>query len=311
MKYKYSIGFYSFYFGSFPDWIHLLFETFKKNSSIDFHIFTDCKYSQSIPTNLHIHKIDYDDYLKHIKDKLKLNIKPKTPIKLCDLRPLYPIIHEDIIKEYDFYGWVDLDLLLGDIRSFYTDDLLSNYDVFSTHAIRIAGHMTIFKNTYKNKNIYKKIYRWQKALENPEFVGIDEHGITNAYTLTVFDKINQKFNLNINNFVTRFLSKRKKRKLYMVEQHTTPFTTIPWTDGSINSQQPDTWYYKNGQVTNNRDGDRKFIYIHFMNFKSDTWRHDNTPAPWKNKKQICFVKTEDMKTGIVIDNNGINKMIHA
>lgn len=308
---QYKIIFLIPYFGKFPEWEHLYFETVKQNKNIDFYFFTDCDIEKHEAKNIFYQKMSFQEYINFANSKISINFNPKNAYKLCDLRPLYPIIHEDIIKEYDFYGWTDLDLLLGDIRSFYTDDLLSKYEVFSTHAIRIAGHMALFKNTYKNKNIYKNIYRWQEALENPEFVGIDEHGITNAYTLTVFDKINQKFNLNINNFVTRFLSKRKKRKLYMVEQYTTPFTTIPWTDGSINSQQPDTWYYKNGQVTNNRDGDRKFIYIHFMNFKSDTWRHDNTPAPWKNKKQICFAKTEDMKTGIVIDNNGINKMIHA
>ncbi len=305
MNHKNSIGFYLFYFGQLPEWIHLLFKTFEKNNSIDFHLFTDCKIPKSIPNNLYIHKTSYDEYKEMIKEKLNITISSSNPIKLCDLRPFIGYLHHDVFKSYDFYGWIDLDLLLGDIRSFYTDELLSKYDVFSTHRIRIAGHMSLFRNTKKNREMYKKIYRWKESLENPQFVGLDEHGITNAYTLTIFDRINQKFNLNINNFITRYFSKKKKVKLYMKEQYTTPFTPIPWIDGSLNSEQPDTWFYKDGVISNSRDKNRSFIYLHFMNFKTDNWRHDKTPAPWKGMDKICFASIEDIRGGIIINKEGI------
>ena len=94
----------------------------------------------------------------------------------------------------------------------------------------------------------------------------------------------------------------------MVEQYTTPFTSIPWIDASVNSHQPDEWFYKDGDITNSRDGQRKFIYLHFMNFKSSTYRHDGTKAPWEGLQSICFVSVVDMKKGIKIDNLGINKI---
>ena len=94
--------------------------------------------------------------------------------------------------------------------------------------------------------------------------------------------------------------------MYLVEQYTTPFTPIPWTDGSINSSQPDIWYYRNGEIANSRDGDRRFIYLHFMNFKSSLWRHDGTKAPWEGLKQISCASVSDMfGNGMIINRSGI------
>ena len=94
--------------------------------------------------------------------------------------------------------------------------------------------------------------------------------------------------------------------MYMKEQYTTQFLPVPWIDGTLNSDQPDEWYYKNGDVTNNRDGDRKFIYIHFMNFKSSHWRHDGTKATWEDKTKICSATVDQVKAGIVINADGIS-----
>ena len=293
------------YFGKFPEWSDLYFETLKKNKSVDFIFFTDCETEKYKSDNIIFHKITFPDYIETVNQKIEVKFEPENAYKLCDLRPLYGTIHRDVFELYDFYGWTDMDILFGDIRSFYTDEILEKYEVISAHEVRISGHLALFKNTETNRQMYKKIYRWQDALQKKEFVGIDEHGITNAYTNTIFDKFNQKFKTDFTNPVTKFASKLKAEKLYLKEQYTTPFTAIPWLDGTLHSQQPDVWFYKNGRITNERDGDRNFLYLHFMNYKSSLWRHDGTKAPWEGKEKICFAETEDMKKGIVINKDGI------
>ena len=77
----------------------------------------------------------------------------------------------------------------------------------------------------------------------------------------------------------------------------------------MNAEQPDTWYYRDGVVTNSRDKNRDFIYIHFMNFKSSQWRHDGTKAPWESKDRIYQIDDfSDIKDGVVIDANGIRSV---
>jgi len=243
-----------------------------------------------------------------VNKRIKKQFNPANPYKLCDLRPLYPSIHYDEIKKYDFYGWTDMDILFGDIRSFYTNEILSRYNVLSTHEIRVSGHFALFRNTWKNRHLYKKIYDWENELAKPYFVGLDEHGVTNALMMTYFDKMNEKMGWNIDVFITRWFSRFKKRKLFMVEQYTTPFISIPWIDGSVNSHQPDEWYYKDGKITNSRDGARNFIYLHFMNFKNSQWRHDGTKAPWEGKEKICFANVTNLTKGICINNYGITNL---
>ena len=273
---KHKIAIYSFFFGAWPDWIEVYFESLKNNPTIDFYILTDCDTTLVEADNIIFKKIVFEEYLAECGEKLGLNLSAETPVKLCDLRPALGFIHQDLFADYQFYGWTDLDLLFGDIRSFYTDELLDKYDVLSTHEPRIAGHLSLFKNNDRNRTMFHNIYRWEEKFQNPKFVGVDETCFTNAYTMTIPDKFNEKFNTNFDNGFFRFLKKQRKKKMYMKEQYTTPFLPVPWIDGSLNSDQPDEWYYKNGHVTNNRDGDRKFIYIHFMNFKSSYWRHDGT-----------------------------------
>jgi len=295
------------YFGKFPEWAPLFFETLKRNSSIDFFFYTDCDIEKYKAQNIKYKKISFQDYVDFVNTKIEVEFKPANAYKLCDLRPLYAKVHYEEINDYDFYGWTDMDLLFGDIRSFYTDDILNKYKVLSTHEIRISGHLALFKNTRKNRNYYKKIYDWKDKVEYPYFIGIDEHGITNAYTMTIVDRINEKFNLKINNRFTKLLTRIKTKSIYFKEQYTTPFTNIPWIDGSINSNQPETWYYKDGIITNNRDGDRKFMYIHFMNFKNSQYRHDGTKAPWENLSRICIATIKEMSSGVKISINGISK----
>ena len=293
------------YFGKFPEWSDLFFETLKCNESIDFLFYTDCEIEQHKAENINYVQLSFEEYVARINAFVSIDFKPVNAYKLCDVRPLFGEIHKIDFEGYDFYGWCDMDLLFGDIRSFYTDEILAQNDVFSTHNNRISGHFALFRNNNRNRKMYLNIYNWEIHLKEPEFVGIDEHGTSNAYTMTFFDKFNEKFNSKIDNFLTRALKKRKMSRLYLKEQYTTPFSTVTWIDGSKFSNHPDTWFYKRGAVTNSRDGERKFIYIHFMNFKDSKWRHDKTKAPWEGKEKICFAETKDLDSGVKIDSAGI------
>lgn len=292
------------YFGSWPEWIDLFFETARRNTRIDFLVVTDCDAEEFAAPNIQIRQTTFTDYVQRARSWLGFPFDPPDGYKICDLRPMFGALHEEEFSGYEFYGWCDLDLLLGDIRSVYTDEILDRYDVLSTHADRISGHFALFRNTLRNRTMYRRIYQWQRRLMTPEFMGLDEHGITNAYLLTIFDKANEKFGWRLDNSAIRLSARLRRRRMYLVEQYTTPFLPKPWLDHSLNSAQPDEWFYRDGHITNSRD-DREFIYLHLMNFKSRRWRHDDTRAPWENVFPICRATPSDMANGIVIDKSGI------
>lgn len=293
------------YFGRWEEWAPLFFETVRRNASVEFLLFTDCDMEGLTAPNVRVTCLSFAEYVAMVNERLGISFTPANAYKLCDLRPLLGCIHRPEFDGFDFYGWCDVDLLFGDIRAFYTDEMLDRYDVLSTHEHRISGHFALFRNTRRNRDMYRRIYRWEEALRRREFVGIDEHGITNAYLMTVFDRFNEKFHRHVANPLTRAVTRRRHRRLLLKEQYTTPFLPRPWLDGSLDSAQPDEWYYRDGHITNHRDGEREFIYLHFMNFKSSQWRHDGTRAPWEALDRVCGATVDDMKNGIVINATGI------
>jgi hypothetical protein len=90
-----------------------------------------------------------NDFAQSLPDDILI-----TPYKLCDFRPLYPVIFNDIIAQnnvssHDFIGWSDCDLIYGKISSMMN---ISNYD-----GIGFYGHFTALRNIPILINAYKKL----------------------------------------------------------------------------------------------------------------------------------------------------------
>ena len=105
----------------------------EKNESIDFFIITDQEgYTDS--SNIHFVYMTFGQVRERFQRLFPFKIKLRTPYKLCDYKPVYGEIFSEYIKEYDFWGHCDLDLLWGNIRSFLTDDIFEKYDKITGHA---------------------------------------------------------------------------------------------------------------------------------------------------------------------------------
>jgi hypothetical protein len=306
------------YFGKWPEWSEIFFESCKRNPTVDFIFFTNCGKPDVVANNLVFHEVSYEGYCELVSRSLNINFAPKNPYKLCDLKPFFGFIHRDILNEYSFYGFCDIDLLFGDIRYFFTDKILSLYNVISTHDDRISGHLNIFKNTDENVQMPFRIKNWALKLEQPNMVTITENFLTRIYfpifKVNILVKkvlrqiIGRENVIKINNIINKWYKKTssyKKKKLYFVEQYTTPLTYIYWKDGTLHDDHPNVWLYENGKVTNDREEGIGFIYIHFMNFKSGKYRKDNTKV-WPTN--FYNVENYSIKDKILINRSGIFKI---
>lgn len=43
---------------------------------------------------------------------------------MCDYKPTYGLAFKKWLGKYDFWGYCDFDLLLGNLRKFFTDEVL-------------------------------------------------------------------------------------------------------------------------------------------------------------------------------------------
>ncbi len=156
------------YFGRLPILFDLWCYTASKSSLCDFYIFTNESYDSNY-SNVKIINFNLDEFKKLVKLKLNIDSEIPTPYKTNDYRPAFGIIFEDIVKNYEFWGHCDLDVILGDIDS-YLINIIDKYDkIFS------RGHMTIYKNFEENNR------RFLSKPQNKEF-------------LYFFDAINIKYN---------------------------------------------------------------------------------------------------------------------
>ena len=291
------------YFGKLPEWFDLFHETLLRNADVDFLFFTDVEFDRYTAPNVQHRSMSLSDYAQLCSQKLGINVVLENSYKICDLRPFFGRIHANEIKGYDFYGYGDIDLLFGDIRSFYSSQILHKYDVLSTHPDRLSGHFCLFRNSEFNRTLsFNIIEDFEEKLFSAQNIGLDEAPLLNLYLKTNARLRESRIP------VWKYIKARRAAKLYLKEQYTTPFIPKPWTDGSLNSAQPSEWMYRDGLITNNRDIGRNFIYLHFMNFKSSAYRADNTPAPWEGKK-ICFAQAEDMKRGVSIGPLGMYPIV--
>lgn len=95
---------------------------------------------------------------------LGINIDLVNPYKLCDLKPALGNIFRSIFHEYDFWGYTDIDLILGNIRSFFTRELLDVYDVLFVRKEYATGSLFLIRNCgccnylYMNSPDYESVF---------------------------------------------------------------------------------------------------------------------------------------------------------
>lgn len=159
------------YFGSFPNYFDLWLKTAEfQKGLVDFLLFTDCQVEQEIiPSNVRVIDMDYNEVEKRVNSLLPFKVKMYSPYKITDYKPLYGKIFSDYLKEYDFWGFCDVDLIWGNLAHFITHDVLKNYD-----RIYSRGHLELFRNLPKITNAVIDDYSKYHTLENTMGVSIKD-----------------------------------------------------------------------------------------------------------------------------------------
>lgn len=244
------------YFGKWPLWMPLFLESCRKNSTVNWRIYTDCGVPVDCPDNVLIHAISFDDYCALVTTRLAIDFKPESAYKLCDIKPALGYIHAQDLAAYDFWAFGDIDVVYGDLRSYFTQSKLQQKDLFSTHARRISGHLCLIRNTAEMNSAFMRVRDWQQLLSAQQHVAFDEKAFSKLFlrhkNSTILRQISMMFDVWL-------------RRAEFVEAFSTPNAKIKWIDGS--QRYPTTWYWNNGVLTNDMDGEKTFPYFHFMVWK--------------------------------------------
>lgn len=163
------------FYGPFPDYLNYFLLCTSYNSKIDWLIFTDQEKPAFCPKNVIYYHLSIDSFNKLTTSKLGFNIEINNPYKLCDLKPTYGLIFEDFIKEYDFWGYSDIDLFLGNIVKFITPNKLNETDILSTYDSFISGSFCLFRNSGKINTLFRLNRDFASILLDQKYIGFDEN----------------------------------------------------------------------------------------------------------------------------------------
>lgn len=267
------------YFGKWPVWFPLYLESCRWNPTIEWLFFTDCPVPANPPDNVSFVEMSMEELGKLAARKLELpELQVSTPYKLCDLRPMFGIIFEDYLKEADYWGHGDTDVIYGSLRDTFTEELL-RYKIISMHRRYISGHLTLFRNSDEVNNLFRKMEDWEALVQHPRNLRVDEDRLLPVLGIDYFsaDRIKREWDGP---------PVGTDKGYYFHEAWSTPrfylnklfsLRRIRWRGLPQNKlwrgqeRIPDVWYWKAGRLWNNIDPDDR-PYFHFMHWAREDWK---------------------------------------
>jgi len=214
----------------FPYFLH----SCRYNPTIDFLIFTDNDTKLELPPNVKIIPYSPEQFKADANKALGFKIAIESGYKLCDFKPAYGLIFSEWIKDYDFWGYCDVDVIFGNIRGFMTDELLNEYDIISARHDYLTGCFALYRNNEFMRNLFKQSKDYRKVFTNPHNFFFDE---TN-FAFEAFEKglhySQIKTDVESMTHVVRRLQEANKLKAYFEFQIVEGFAgNMLWNKGTL------------------------------------------------------------------------------
>lgn len=163
------------YLGSLPWYYKYFIHTCKYNPTVDFFLLLDQPVDKSLlPVNVKVIVKNFDEINALFSQGLNMPIKMEFAYKLCDYRPAFGVIFEDLLKNYNFWGYSDFDVIFGNIRNFVTYDLMSNFDIISMRHDYLPGCFTVYKNCDKVNTLFTHSKDYVTVFSNATHFCFDE-----------------------------------------------------------------------------------------------------------------------------------------
>ncbi len=155
------------YFGAWPKWSELFFKSCAGNDQITILLACEKAPPYNLPTNVRVSCMTKVEVISRLEKVTGLSLEHVSGHKLCDFRPFFGLAFSDLLQDFDFWGFCDIDIMFGDTGKLLTQDLLESVDVFTADAIQCAGHFTILRNNSLLNNLAYEIPDWKALCREP------------------------------------------------------------------------------------------------------------------------------------------------
>lgn len=152
--------------GPLPFWMPAFLLSCRYNQDVHWKLFSDSRPPDDLPQNVEFIAITHASFSKRASEALGVNVEilPGYAYKLCDLKIAYGEIFKEELQGYDFWGCCDLDAIWGNIRSFFTPEMLWDHDILTSRPRKIAGHFCLFRNLPLWNRLFLRIPNFEQMV---------------------------------------------------------------------------------------------------------------------------------------------------
>jgi hypothetical protein len=245
------------YFGRFPSYFNLFLKSCAYNPEFNWLLFTDNQTKYNYPKNITCINISFDEIKSLFKEKLGNDIVMIRPHKLCDYKVSYGFVFADWIKNYDYWGHCDVDVIYGNLNEFIEPLFEQDYDkIFS------LGHFSLYRNDPEVNKMFQMPLngeRVDKIIFSSDFgYAFDEWHCPLGGINQIFRNSNLKFfeknlcaNLNSSTSVFQLSDYSTEKQTYITEDFYKQI--FSWKEGILTKHYISNWDIKN----------KTYPYIHF------------------------------------------------
>ncbi|MCQ2480157.1 MAG: hypothetical protein MJ120_05895 [Clostridia bacterium] len=230
------------YYGKFPSYYRAWLRSAQCNADIDFYIVTDLRVDR-IPRNVKQIPLSFDEFHALIETKLGGSVNLDSYYKINDYKPMFGVIFEDLLKNYDWWAYADMDVIFGDIRKFIDLYNIEEYE----HFIH-SSCLSFYKNNQLNNQAFMldgaMQGNWLDVITTDKVCGFDERG--GIYSIYKKNKIPMLEKTKCANISSNFKRFRLSDGMNYDQQ------VFYWQDGGIFRT-----YIDNGQIK-----EEEFLCLH-------------------------------------------------
>lgn len=133
--------------------------------------------------NVEIVPMDIKEFNTLVKKTCGVNpmvsIKKGLPSKpMTDYMVAGGLIFAQWLKDADFWGITNWDVVYGNLSKFFPDSVINQADIFSDDVSTINGVFSLYRNVPEVNELFKQLPDWRPGFKSPVIFGLDEYGMT-------------------------------------------------------------------------------------------------------------------------------------
>lgn len=171
---SFGVCFVVVWFGPWPPWMPFFLLSCSRNPEFHWMIWSDRSTAPPCPANVSIRPLSRTELERRVSNALDAEFHLAADYKLCDLKPAYGDLFSSELAPWEFWGYVDLDVVYGTLADFITPSDLEACDILTSATRILAGHFTILRNTPALRRLYRQCPEHVSAIQAAEHRAFDE-----------------------------------------------------------------------------------------------------------------------------------------